>query len=84
MGFGQRGHTTIVAGSPASNYNLAISVTATSAGRPCNHHAATAAGAIGTWVVNDSANPPINRATRDWHADFMAQCASSGLEVSNT
>jgi hypothetical protein len=31
--------------------------------------------------VNDSANPPINRATRDWHADFYAQCASSGLEV---
>ncbi len=75
------GTLTIVAGSPASNYNLAISVTATSAAGHATITRQPQPGQSGTWVVNDSANPPINRATRDWHADFYAQCASSGLEV---
>jgi hypothetical protein len=39
------------------------------------------AGQYGNWIVNDSISPPINRAVRDWHADFYAQCASRGREV---
>jgi len=75
------GVLTIVGRSPASAYNLAISVTTTSAAGLASIAQQPQAGVYGTWVVNDSANPPINRATRDWHADFYAQCASSGLEV---
>ena len=38
-------------------------------------------GQDGTWVIDDSVNPPLNRATRDWHADFYAQCATRAREV---
>jgi len=34
------------------------------------------ASAAGTWTVDDSVSPPLNRATRDWHSDFYVQCAS--------
>jgi hypothetical protein len=75
------GTLTIVAGSPATQYNLAISVTASSAAGQAAVTQQPQAGVFGTWVVNDSANPPINRATRDWHADFYAQCASRAREA---
>ncbi len=32
-------------------------------------------------MIDDTASPPINLATRDWHADYYAQCASRGREV---
>lgn len=38
-------------------------------------------GQDGTWVIDDTVAPPVNRAVRDWHADFYAQCASRSLEV---
>jgi len=42
---------------------------------------APATGVYGTWIVNDAANPPLNRAALDWHADFYAQCASRSRPV---
>lgn len=33
------------------------------------------------WVIDDTAIQPLNRATRDWHADFYALCAARHLEV---
>jgi hypothetical protein len=76
------GTLTIVSSSPASSaYNLPISLRVTSAAGQAAITQQPQPGQAGTWLVNDSANPPINRATRDWHADFYAQCASGGLEV---
>jgi hypothetical protein len=75
------GVLTIVSGSPAAAYNLAISVVVTSSAGQAAIAQQPQAGQSGTWVVNDSASPPINRGTRDWHADFFAQCASRGREV---
>ncbi len=76
------GTLTIVSSSPASSaYNLAISITAASPAGQATITQQPEPGQSGTWVVDDSASPPINRATRDWHADFYSQCASSGLEV---
>ncbi len=73
---------TITSRSPASAYNLTVPA-------PVVHSLAglaailqtPAEGAYGTWLVNDAANPPLNRATRDWHADFYAQCHRRGREV---
>ncbi len=67
---------TIVGRSPSADYNQTVSVVVTSAAGAATVTQAPAAGVYGTWVVNDAANPPINRATRDWHADFYAQCAA--------
>ena len=67
---------TITGRSPATAYNLALSVSVTSSAGQATITQTPQPGVYGTWVVNDSANPPINRATRDWHTDFYAQCAS--------
>ena len=39
------------------------------------------AGQDGTWTIDDTITPPLNRAARDWHADLYAQCASREREV---
>jgi hypothetical protein len=72
---------TITSRSPAPAYALALSITVNSA---AGHGAITAqpqAGAYGSWVVDDAATQPINRAARDWHADFYSQCAGRGRQV---
>ena len=33
------------------------------------------------WTIDPTQQPVLNRAITDWHADFYAQCASRGLEV---
>jgi hypothetical protein len=38
-------------------------------------------GQDGTWVIDDTISPPLNRAVRDWHTDFYNQCASRSREV---
>ncbi|HVV44079.1 MAG TPA: hypothetical protein VHC72_02710, partial [Bryobacteraceae bacterium] len=40
-----------------------------------------APGVAPEWIIDDGAGPPINRAVRDWHADFYAQCAARNREV---
>ena len=76
------GVLTLTARSPATAYNLALTATVSSvAGTVTINPTSPAAGVYPTWVVNDSANPPITRAVRDWHADFYAQCASRSRQV---
>jgi len=80
------GVLTINGRSPASPYNLVLSVTvnSTSSGTASITPPLPAlppAGQFPTWVIDDTVTPPVNRAATDWHADFFAQCASSGLEV---
>ena len=68
---------TITGRSSGPPYNLDLSVTAGFAAvtptRP--------AGVYPTWMIDDTVTPPINRAVRDWHADFYTQCATRGREV---
>ena len=34
---------------------------------------------MGDWVIDDAATPVLNRATRDWHADYFAELAAQGM-----
>lgn len=36
-------------------------------------------GTEGSWVIDDTVTPVINRAVTDWHTDFWAQVAAAGL-----
>ncbi|MCS6954187.1 MAG: hypothetical protein RMK57_06025 [Bryobacterales bacterium] len=38
-------------------------------------------GQPGRWEVDPSQTPPLNRAARDWHADFYRECQARGREV---
>ncbi len=67
---------TIVGRSPAAAYNQTLTKDVKSAAGMVTITQEPGTGSYGTWLVNDAANPPINRATRDWHADFYAQCAA--------
>jgi hypothetical protein len=76
------GVLTITGRSPAPAYNVALSVQVTSAnGSATITPASPPAGVYPEWVVDDTVTPPINRAVRDWHADFYSQCAAAGLSV---
>src|ERR1019366_7326022 len=76
------GVLTLTARSPATAYNLVLTATVSSvAGTVPINPTSLAAGVYPTWFFNDSANPPITRAVRDWHADFYAQCASRRRQV---
>lgn len=72
----------ITSRSPASAYNLTIPapVVNSQAGLAAIAQAPVA-GVYGSYQVNDTANPPINLATRNWHSDFYAQCASRSRPV---
>lgn len=73
---------TIVGRSPSSPYNLSLTATVTSAaGTAAVSPTQPAAGIYPNWMVDDTANPPINCAVADWHADFYSQCAALELEV---
>jgi hypothetical protein len=76
------GVLTITARSPAPAWNLSLSISVTSAaGTALLSPAEPAPGVYPSWIVNDSISPPINRAVRDWHADFYSQCATRGRQV---
>ncbi|MEP6714618.1 MAG: hypothetical protein ABJC09_03535, partial [Terriglobia bacterium] len=72
---------TITGRSPAPAYNLTVSVTKNSAAGVAIITGVPQAGVIGTWLIDDTANPPINRGTREWHADFYSLCAARSREV---
>ena len=38
-------------------------------------------GVEGQWQVDPALMPPLNRAARDWHADFFRECATRGREL---
>ena len=69
---------------PAYTVSFTVSVAPPSGGSTAGTATVTqtpVAGQDGTWVIDDTVTPPINRATRDWHSDFYAQCASRSREV---
>ncbi|HVW08619.1 MAG TPA: hypothetical protein VHC90_08555, partial [Bryobacteraceae bacterium] len=67
--------------STGAAYNITISVTTTSSTGTANVTSGPVAGVPGTWAIDDTVAPPLNRAIRDWHTDFYAQCASRSREV---
>jgi hypothetical protein len=80
------GVLTITARSPGSPYNLVLSAEVHSVtGSVTITPDPPLAGVYPEWIVNDNVNdnatPPVNRAGRDWHADFYAQCAARNREV---
>ena len=75
------GVLTITGRSPAPAYNLTISLSVTSAAGQAAMTQEPQPGVYGRWLVNDAANPPINRAARDWHADFFNECAARDRQV---
>jgi hypothetical protein len=36
-------------------------------------------GVMGEWVIDDSVTPVLNRAARDWNADYFAELATNGM-----
>jgi hypothetical protein len=72
---------TVTSRSAAPDYALTLVPSITSAvGVATVTHGPTPS-AAGTWVVDDTISPPLNRATRDWHSDLYAQCAARGREI---
>ena len=67
--------------SPAPAYTISLAVEAHSTNGTANIVQVPVAGIYPTWIVDDEATPVLNRATTDWHADFYAQCAARGREV---
>ncbi len=70
------GVLTITGRSPEPAYNLTVSLAATSAAGAAAITRQPVAGISGSWIVDDAANPPLNRAARDWHADYYALCVA--------
>jgi hypothetical protein len=81
------GTLTISGRSPAAAYNLTLTSTTTLVSGSTGvvtitpQPAPAGVSSDNGWIIDDTATPPINRATRDWHADFYAQCAARGREV---
>jgi hypothetical protein len=72
---------TVTGRSPAPAYNVTLTVSTTSHTGSAVVTQVPQAGVYPTWVIDDTAGPPLNRATRDWHADFFAECARRSREV---
>jgi hypothetical protein len=72
---------TLTARSVGPAYTISISASATSLAGTVAITRAPVAGEYGSWVIDNTATPPINRAARAWHADFYSECAHRGLDV---
>ncbi len=71
---------TITARSPSYNtFTFAQSQTSTSGTITASGSLAT--GNMGTWVVDPTQSPAMNRAARDWHADLYYECANRAREI---
>jgi hypothetical protein len=72
---------TMIGRSADSAYTVSLSVSTTSTAGTAIITLAPVPGQDGTWVIDDTISPPLNRATQDWHSDYYAQCASRSREV---
>jgi hypothetical protein len=72
---------TITGRSADSAYNVTLTVSTTSVGGTAAITAVPQPGQDGTWIIDDAVTPPLNRATRDWHADLYSQCATRAREI---
>ncbi len=72
---------TITGRSADPAYNISLTISTTSALGTAAITSAPLPGQDGTWVIDDTVSPPLNYATRAWHADYYSQCASRTREV---
>jgi hypothetical protein len=76
------GVLSITGRSSGSPYNLVLSLDVHSAnGTAAITPDPQPTGQYPAWIIDDSAVPPINRAARDWHADFYRLCAARNRDV---
>ncbi len=73
------GVLTITVRSPAPAYSFSFSESDNSAGGTVEVSGALTGGIVGEWVIDDAITPVLNRATRDWHADYFAELAAFGM-----
>jgi hypothetical protein len=66
------GALAITARSPAPAYSFAFEESHESAGGTVDVSGSLENGVIGEWVIDDTVTPALNRAARDWHADYFA------------
>lgn len=78
------GKLTITARSPKSAYSYTLTArveqVAGSTG-VVSQNGALSGGQAGKWIVDPVQTPALNRGTRDWHADFFAQCKSRNRQI---
>lgn len=72
---------TITARSPQAAYAFPIHVDVQSSEGAATLTGSLSGGQMGTWTVDSNAANPLNRAARDWHADFFAGAASRNKEL---
>jgi hypothetical protein len=72
---------TLIGRSADAAYTVTLTLSTTSTAGTATITQQPQPGQDGTWVIDDTVTPPLNRATRDWHADLYAQCASRSREV---
>lgn len=70
---------TITVRSPAPAYSFSFSESHNSAGGTVDVSSSLTGGVMGEWVIDDTVAPVLNRAARDWHADYFAELATHGL-----
>jgi hypothetical protein len=73
------GALTITVRSPAPAYSFSFSESHNSAQGTVTVEGSLAGGVVGEWVIDDSVTPVLNRAARDWHADYFAELAAHGM-----
>src|SRR6185312_5253697 len=72
---------TLTGRSTGAAYNITLSVSTSSGSGTATITSGPTAGVPGTWVIDDTVTPPLNRAIRDWHTDYYAECAARSREV---
>ncbi len=72
---------TVTARSPQAAYAFPITVDVQSATGSATLTGSLSGGQMGTWTIDSAATNPLNRAARDWHADFFAQAATRNREL---
>jgi len=70
---------TITVRSPAPAYSFSFSESHNSAGGTVSVSGSFTGGVMGNWVIDDTVTPVLNRAARDWHADYFAELAANGM-----
>lgn len=72
---------TIHARSPQAAYAFPITVDVQSAAGTATLAGSLSGGQMGTWVIDTASPHALNRAARDWHADFFAGAAARNREM---
>ncbi|MCU1262094.1 MAG: hypothetical protein JWO80_4979, partial [Bryobacterales bacterium] len=70
---------TITSRSPA--FTFTFSKSATSSAGTLTVTGSLQGGRMGTWVVDPSQTPAVNRGARDWHSDLYTECRNRNREI---